>query len=182
MKKVFIIHFLIILCLGAISASVINRVSISEEMTYQRYNKIWTSPTTSYYSVESLASNPILSNDFDIMFTTNIGITLGTRFGYQWSFYDRNRFVSFPKNINSAVNTGLAFSFSNVRLSLSALLRSSFQTSRNSWISQIGGEIEASYVFSNGICFGLGYRYLYCYEMITSGVYVGLGYQLGGKK
>ena len=65
MKKVFIIHFLIILCLEAISASVINRVSISEEMTYQRYNKIWTSPTTSDYSVESLASNPILSNDFE---------------------------------------------------------------------------------------------------------------------
>ncbi|MDD6839683.1 MAG: hypothetical protein PUD65_00035 [Spirochaetales bacterium] len=182
MKKTITTLFLIIFCFASLSASFVSRVSLSEEVAYQRYNRIWTSPTTHYYSVESIASNPTLCNDFDIMFTKNVGLTLGTKVGYQWSIWDGNRFVSFPKNINGTVNAGLSFVFNNIRFSLSAMLRSSFQTSRNAWVSQLGGDISLSYALNNGLFFELGCRYLYSYEMITSGVSLGIGYQVGGKK
>lgn len=182
MKKTITTLFLIIFCFASLSASFVSRVSLSEEVAYQRYNRIWTSPTTHYYSVESIASNPTLCNDFDIMFTKNVGLTLGTKVGYQWSIWDGNRFVSFPKNINGTVNAGLSLVFNNIRFSLSAMLRSSFQTSRNAWVSQLGGDISLSYALNNGLFFELGFRYLYSYEMITSGVSLGIGYQVGGKK
>ena len=182
MKKTIITLFLIFFCFASLYASFVSRVSLSEEVAFQRYNRIWTSPTTHYYSVESIASNPTLCNDFDIMFTENIGLTLGTKVGYQWSAWDGNRFASFPKNINGTVNAGFSFVFSNLRISLSAMLRSSFQTSRNAWISQLGGDVRASHVLNNGLFFELGFRYLYSYEMITSGVSLGIGYQVGGKR
>ena len=182
MKKALIILFLIVFCFGAASASVFSRVSLSEEVAFLKYNRIWTSPVSYYYSVESVASNPTLANDLDIMFTRNIGMTIGSRIGYQWSISDKNRFVSFPQNINISLNSGFAYYSNNFRISLSAILRPSFQTSRNSWISQLGGGLDVSYSFSNGIFLGLGYRYLYNYNMITSGAFISLGYQMGGRK
>ena len=182
MKKALIILFLIVFCFGAASASVFSRVSLSEEVAYLKYNRIWTSPVSYYYSVESVASNPTLANDLDIMFTKNIGMTIGSRLGYQWGISDKNRFVSFPKNINGTINLGASFKINNFRASLSAVLRSSFQTARNSWISQIGGEADLSYIFDNGMFLEFGFRYLHCYEDVTSGVIIGAGYQFGGAR
>ena len=182
MKKIIIVLLIVILCSFALSASFVSRVSLSEEVAYQRYNRIWTSPNTYYYSVKSIANNPTLNNDLDFMFGNNIGITFGTKVGYQWGIWDENRFVSFPKNLNGSLNAGIVFVYNNFRTKLSAILRSSFQTSRNSWISQFGGEVDFSYALKNGLFFELGCRYLYSYEMITSGVSFGIGYQMGGNK
>ena len=110
------------------------------------------------------------------MFTKNVGLTLGTKVGYQWSIWDKNRFASFPKNINGSVNAGLSLLCNDFRFSLSAMLRSSFQTSRNAWVSQLGGDVSVSYTLNNGLFFELGFRYLYSYEVITSGVSLGIGY------
>lgn len=182
MKKAFTVLVFVILSITVLSAAFVPRVSFYEEIAYQKYNRIWTSPNSYYYSVKSFASNPTISNDFDIMFSKNIGMTVGTSFGYQWSIRDANRFVSFPKNINGTINLGVAFKINNVRASLSAVLRSSFQTARNSWISQVGGESDVSYIFDNGLFLELGFRYLYCYENVTSGVTIGAGYQFGGAR
>ena len=182
MKKAFTVLVFVILSITVLSAAFIPSVSFSEEIAYQKYNRIWTSPNSYFYSVESIASNPTICNEFDIMFSKNIGMTVGTSFGYQWSIRDANRFVSFPKNINGTINLGVAFKINNVRASLSAVLRSSFQTARNSWISQVGGEADVSYIFDNGLFLELGFRYLYCYENVTSGVTIGAGYQFGGAR
>ena len=47
---------------------------------------------------------------------------------------------------------------------------------------QIGGEADVSYIFDNGLFLELGFRYLYCYENVTSGVTIGAGYQSGGAR
>ena len=62
------------------------------------------------------------------------------------------------------------------------MLRSSFQTARNNWISQLGGIIDLSYIFSNGLSINAAYKYLYNYNMVSSAVSIGLGYTVGGSK
>ena len=180
-RTLTVISFILFVSL-ILNASFMGRLSISEELSYQKYNKIWESPDIQYFSVESIASNPTISSSFDYIFGEVFGLTVGTEFGYQTSIEDRNRFVSFPKNINGTIGTGIVIKINSVRISIEALLRSSFQLTRNVWISQIGGKAGVSYVFPFGLSLDLNYKYLNSYRMITSAFTVGMGYQFGGIK
>ena len=182
MKKALSLLILLIMVIAVVPAAVVPRVSLSEEVAFLKYNRIWTSPIDHYYSVESLASNMAIGNDIDVMFHKNIGITLGSSIGYQWSLKDKNRFATFPKNINGTLKAGITSYLDSFRISLFGALRSSFQTARNTWISQMGGGVDVSYVLSDGLFFSFDFKYLYSYEMITSGASVALGYQFGGNR
>ena len=182
MKRALIFILSVFFALSFLGAALSGRISISEEIAYQKYNKIWESPSEQYYSVESIASNPTLCCSFDYLFGNVFGITLESEFGYQFSVDDKNRFVTFPKNINGTIGTGVVIDISSVRFSLSALLRSSFQLSRNAWVSQAGGKIGFAYTFPCGMNLIMNYKYLVSYKMITSAFTFGLGYQFGGKE
>lgn len=182
MKRALLFILSVFFALSFLGASLSGRISISEEIAYQKYNKIWESPSSQYYSVESIASNPTLGCGFEYLFGNTFGITMESEFGYQFSIDDKNRFVTFPKNINGTIGTGIVIDFRSVSFSLSALLRSSFQLSRNAWVSQVGGKIGVAYTFPCGMNLNLYYKYFSSYEMITSAFAFGLGYQFGGKK
>lgn len=182
MKRTLVFVSSILFFMSCLNASLTGRISVSEELAYQKYNKIWESPRNQYYSVESIASNPNISCNLDFVFGDVFGITSGTEFGYQKSIEDKNRFVTFPKNINGTVSSGLVIYFKSLRISAEALLRSSFQFTRNAWVSQVGGQAGVGYTFPCGICLDITYKYLSSYEMITSALSVGIGYQFGGKK
>ena len=182
MKRALIFILSVFFASSFLGASLSGRISISEEIAYQKYNKIWESPSSQYFSVESIASNPTLGCSFDYLFGNTFGITVESEVGYQFSINDKNRFVTFPKNINGTIGTGVVIDFRSIRFSLSALLRSSFQLSRNAWVSQAGGKIGFAYTFPCGMNLIMNYKYLVSYKMITSAFTFGLGYQFGGKE
>lgn len=182
MKRILILLASFIFVVSLLDASVTGRVSLSEEIAYQKYNKIWQTPEYQYFSVESVASNPNLVSNLDLMFGDYLGITMGTEFGYQTSIEDKNRFVTFPDNINGTICSGVLVNFKSLRITIEALLRSSFLLTRNSWISQVGCKTGISYLFPCGLFFDMNYKYISSYKMITSAVSIGLGYQFGGKK
>lgn len=182
MKRVLAVIASIFFVLSTLNASLTGKVSISEELAYQKYNRIWESPNDQYFSVESIASNPGFSTNLDCMFGKYFGITVGTDFGFQKSIDDKNRFVTFPENINGTASSGIVVNFKELRITVEALLRSSFLLTRNTWISQVGGKAGVSYVIPCGLCFDLSYKYLSSYRMITSAVTLGVGYKFGGKK
>lgn len=182
MKKTLVLFFLLLLLPFFLFCSVNARIHFSDELSYTAYNRIWVSPEEHYYSVESLSNNPNICNDIDYLFTKNIGLGFGFGFGYQSSIFDFNRFVTIPKSINGTVNAGIVLKFKQVRLSVLALLRSSLHFSRNNCVSQLGGMVDLSYSFNNGLTLISSYKYLYNYNMITSAVSFGLGYTFGGKK
>ena len=182
MKKILVFIILILIVQMFLFSSIRARIMFSDEVSYSSYNKVWVSPKEQYFSVTSLINNPVVSNDFDFMFTKSIGLTAGFGVGYQSSIFDFNRFVTIPQSINGSINAGIVTEYSNIRLSLSVMLRSSFQTARNNWISQLGGIIDLSYIFSNGLSINAAYKYLYNYNMISSAVSIGLGYTVGGNK
>ena len=59
MKKAFTVLVFVILSITVLSAAFVPRVSFYEEIAYQKYNRIWTSPNSYYYSVQ------LLENDKD---------------------------------------------------------------------------------------------------------------------
>ena len=182
MKKA-LVFFLIVLFLPAIAFSAVDaRIHFSEEISYSSYNRIWVSPEENYFSVESVINNPNITNELDLMFSKCFGVEFGIGFGYQSSIFDYNRFITIPKSVNGTVNGGFVLKLNNVRIALSAVLRSSFQMARNNWVSQIGGMADLSYCLNNGLTFIASYKYLYNYNMISSGVSFGVGYSVGGKK
>ena len=182
MKKTLVIVLLLLITPLLVFSSIKARINLSDEISYSFYNKIWVSPTEQYFSVKSVMNNPSISNDVDFMFTDNIGLTVGFGVGYQSSIYDFNRFVTIPKSINGSINAGVVTEFSRIKLALSAILRSSFQTSRNNWISQLGGMFDVSYQFGNGLSLNAAYKYLYNNNMLSSALSVGVGYTTGGNK
>lgn len=182
MKRFLTIFTYIVFFVSILEASVTGRISISEEIAYQRYNRTWETPEYQYFSVESIALNPNFECNLDFLFRGIGGITVGTEFGYQTSIDDMNRFVTFPKNINGTVCSGFIINIKSLRISVEALLRSSFLLTRNSWISQIGGKAGFSYIFPCGLYLDMYFKFLNSYRMVTSSVAVGVGYQFGDKK
>ena len=182
MKKILLIFMLMLAVSGCLYASVNARVAISNEISDVDYNRIWVSPTKYYYSVETITFNPMVESNFDIMLTKNFGFSLGTGFGYQFGFYDFNRFVTMPDSLNANVSIGLVGIFNGFRVSLSGAGRSLFQTARNSWVSQVGGILDLSYIFSNGISLIGKFTFLTSYKMRTMGLSFGVGYSFGGNR
>lgn len=182
MKKTLVLFFVLLLLPFLLFSGVNARIHFSDELSYTVYNRIWVSPEEHYYSVESLIYNPSVCSDIDILVTKNIGLGFGFGFGYQSSIFDFNRFVTIPKSINGTINAGIVLKFEQVRLSISALLRSSLQIARSNWVSQIGGMVDLSYSFNNGLTLISSYKYLYNYNMLTSAVSLGLGYTFGGER
>lgn len=182
MKKTISLLVLVVVGISVVSATISPRTTFSQEVSYIQYNNTWISPNLSKFTVESLAANPTLRSELDILFCKNIGITMGFGVGYQISIFDKNRFVTFPKNFNCTLNSGLALKFGKLRIAISAALRSSFQTSRNSWLSQVGGITDFSYILENGLLFYTSFNYLYSYEMKTYAISFGIGYGFGGNE
>ena len=172
MKKILLIFMLMLAVSGCLYASVNARVAISNEVADVDYNRIWVSPTKYYYSVETITFNPMVESNFNIMLTKNFGFSLGTGFGYQLGFYDFNRFVTMPDSLNANV----------FRVSLAGAERSLFQTARNSWVSQVGGILDLSYIFSNGISLIGKFTFLTSYKMRTMSLSFGVGYSFGGNR
>lgn len=182
MKKAISLLVLLIVGICMISATMSPRTTFSQEFSYIRYNNTWVSPTLSKYTVESIAVNPTIRSELDIMFCKYIGVTVGLGGGYQIGIFDKNRFVTFPKNINGTLSTGIALRIDGFRLAISAALRSSFQTARNAWLSQVGGIADFSYIFDNGLLFQTSFNYFYSYEIKTCSLSFCVGYGFGGKK
>ena len=182
MKRTFVLFLSILICSSLAFASLSPRSSFSEEISIVQYNRTWVSPTKSIYTVESLTANPTVVNELDIMFTKNFGLSFGLGLGYEIPIYDNNRFVTVPKNFNGTLDSGIVLSFKNFRVALLAALRSSFETARNSWISQVGGIFDISYRLDNGLLFQSGVKYFYSYKVRTFALSFGIGYGFGGKK
>lgn len=182
MKKTLLLLLLLLAASGLIFASINSRVSFSNEISKVSYNRIWTSPKEYYYSIESISLNPQVESNVDFLLGKNFGLSLLTEVGYKFSIYDGSRFATFPKMLNGTAGIGFVGVIKNNRVSLSAALRSSFQTSRNNWISQVGGILDCSYAFDNGMTIIGKIKYFYSYELVDYCVSFGLGYSFGGAK